>query len=186
MLLAGCGLYPLHPVPQPAERPTPTGTLAVADAVQAIEGLDSLRAGLAGALTTEDRPVDLATFQQVCAPVAARARRIAAARGWTVEQLADRYRNPAHAADPEARTILSWMAGRPELTGVWLRTSNGSRSGIRYLRRIDVRRPCLACHGAKGEQPAFVVERYPDDRAYGFEVGDLRGVYSVFIPDDRP
>ncbi|MCC6769765.1 MAG: DUF3365 domain-containing protein, partial [Gemmatimonadaceae bacterium] len=24
---------------------------------------------------------------------------------------------------------------------------------------------------------------YPADKAYGFSAGDLRGVYSVFIPD---
>ena len=27
-------------------------------------------------------------------------------------------------------------------------------------------------------------EGYPEDRAHGFEVGDLRGVYSVFVPED--
>lgn len=52
--------------------------------------------------------------------------------------------------------------------------------------RITVDRACLACHGAKEERPAFVKENYPGDRAYGFEVGDLRGAYSVFVPLDVP
>ena len=50
--------------------------------------------------------------------------------------------------------------------------------------RITVREACLACHGAKAERPDFVKERYPEDRACGFEVGDLRGLYSVFVPAD--
>jgi hypothetical protein len=29
-----------------------------------------------------------------------------------------------------------------------------------------------------------VKENYPQDLAYDFEVGDLRGMYSVFIPDE--
>ncbi|MFO8099786.1 MAG: hypothetical protein R6T83_09240 [Salinibacter sp.] len=33
------------------------------------------------------------------------------------------------------------------------------------------------------ERPDFVKEGYPDDRAYGFEPGDLRGIYAVFVPD---
>jgi hypothetical protein len=42
---------------------------------------------------------------------------------------------------------------------------------------------CLACHGPKDERPAFVKKDYPEDRAYGFEDGDLRGIYAVFVPD---
>ena len=38
---------------------------------------------------------------------------------------------------------------------------------------------CLACHGAPEQIPAEVAailaERYPDDQATGYAVGDLRG-----------
>lgn len=43
---------------------------------------------------------------------------------------------------------------------------------------------CLACHGEKDSRPEFIKEKYPDDRAYGFKKGDLRGVISVLIPLD--
>lgn len=42
---------------------------------------------------------------------------------------------------------------------------------------------CLACHGMKTSRPNFVKESYPDDRAFEFKVGDLRGMYAVFIPE---
>jgi hypothetical protein len=61
----------------------------------------------------------------------------------------------------------------------------GFMPGLRYLRRIRVDAACLACHGPKDRRPEFVEQRYPDDRAYDFDVGDLRGLYSVFIPDGR-
>jgi hypothetical protein len=48
---------------------------------------------------------------------------------------------------------------------------------------ITVQPSCLACHGPKDERPAFVKKDYPEDRAYGFEDGDLRGIYAVFVPD---
>jgi hypothetical protein len=42
---------------------------------------------------------------------------------------------------------------------------------------------CLACYGPKDERPAFVKKDYPEDRAYSFEDGDLRGIYAVLVPD---
>ena len=57
---------------------------------------------------------------------------------------------------------------------------------MRYFRRITVRSACLECHGRKEKRPAFVRERYPEDRAFGFERGDLRGVYSIFVPEPEP
>lgn len=42
---------------------------------------------------------------------------------------------------------------------------------------------CLACHGTKASRAAFVKDNYPDDKAFDFQVGDLRGMYAVFIPE---
>jgi hypothetical protein len=55
--------------------------------------------------------------------------------------------------------------------------------GTHYFRRINVEASCLACHGRKGDRPQFVQERYPQDLAYDFNPGDLRGMYAVFLPD---
>lgn len=37
----------------------------------------------------------------------------------------------------------------------------------------------MACHGTKTSRPAFVKQNYPDDKAFDFKVGDLRGMYAV-------
>ena len=58
-------------------------------------------------------------------------------------------------------------------------------AGTRYFRRITVESACLACHGPKDKRPAFVQQGYPEDRAYDFQAGDLRGIYSLFIPDAK-
>jgi hypothetical protein len=128
-------------------------------------------------------PADEETFRAVCRPVAVEAQRIARENGWVVEQLAEKYRNPAHRPDPEAQRVLAWMAERDELQGLWVRTLKDSLPGVRYFRRITVQLACLACHGPKERRPRFVVQNYPDDRAFDFQVGDLRGAYAVFVPD---
>ena len=46
---------------------------------------------------------------------------------------------------------------------------------------------CLNCHGTPGEQVndevlAVIQSRYPDDKALGYSLGELRGMWSVKIP----
>lgn len=154
------------------------------EVVQEVERLDGLRSGLARSFLGSGGDVDRETFRNVCQPVGKELKSVAAENGWTVTQMATRYRNPAHRADSAARAVMEEMERDRELMGTWRRTRMDGRDGVRYFRRITVERACLACHGAKEERPAFVKEGYPEDRAHGFEIGDLRGVYSVFVAED--
>lgn len=168
----------------PGTPPGPDASDELARAVAAVERLDSLRATLAASFAGTGVEPDRETFQRVCAPVGQEARRIAGENGWKVEQLAIRYRNPAHEADRKARGVMELMEKRPDLMGLWERSPAKRDPKLRYFRRIEVRPACLACHGAKDRRPEFVEESYPDDRAFGFAPGDLRGVYSVTFPSD--
>lgn len=145
-----------------------------------IEALDAMRSGLAA--TIDDGPVDQETFARVCKPVGQQARQLAEANGWEVRQLAERYRNPAHQLDEGAARAYARFEQDPALERFWVRTE-GEAPGWRYFHRITVEEACLACHGPKEERPDFVKATYPEDRAYGFEAGDLRGLYAVLVPD---
>ena len=117
---------------------------------------NEMRESLAATIGTS--AVDKSTFKRVynkrvCKPVSMRAKQIGATSGWTVQQLAKKYRNPAHQLDPEARRLYEEFASSPELTERWIRTT---RNGC------------------------------PEDRAYSFEPGDLRGLYAVFVPQPTP
>jgi hypothetical protein len=61
---------------------------------------------------------------------------------------------------------------------------------VRFLRPIRVAQPCLACHGTPATySPAvrgLLRERYPQDQAVGYQVGDLRGAISVRIQETIP
>lgn len=167
------------PLAAQAARPS---AAAMADAVRAVEELDALRSGLAGTITALATP-DQETFAQVCKPVGARARALAAERGWHVIQMAERHRNPNHALDADGEFATRFLTRHPQALSTWIRTERAGQPGTRYLRRITVERSCLACHGEAAARPAFVTREYPGDRAFGFREGDLRGVYAIFIPD---
>ena len=114
-----------------------------------------------------------------------RAQEIAQQNGWEVQQLALKNRNPGNALDDPARWAYGVMEANPDLHVLWARSSLAGRARTRYFRRITFEQACLACRGRRDVRPAFIREAYPDDRAFDFAVGDLRGVYSVFIPDSR-
>jgi hypothetical protein len=180
-LLAGSAFLSLPETVRSQESLPPPEELA--RVVESVERLDDLREGLAATFLEEGGvEPDAETFRQVCRPVGQQAASLAEENGWLVRQMAVRYRNPAHEPDPEGREIHGEMERDGDLVGLWMRDTVDGRAGVRYARRITVRAACLECHGAKSQRPAFVEERYPEDRAYGFEVGDLRGIYSVFVP----
>jgi outer membrane murein-binding lipoprotein Lpp len=180
-VLAGC--QPDRPSAE-ARNATNASTLAAEQArvETAIAALDSMRIARAATIDA-DEEITVETFERVCKPVGLRARTLSEENGWAVRQLATRYRNPANASPPEDTVLFAQFEADPGLTDHWIDAVHEGVSGRRYLRRITMQASCLACHGPRDERPDFVVENYPDDQAFGFEPGDLRGLYSVFVPD---
>jgi len=158
---------------------------ALGRAVVEIERLDALRSTLAATFAQTGAPADKGAFTNVCAPVGRAMKESAASNGWQARQIAVKYRNPANAADVEGARALAMFGRDSALRSMTLHTTINGIRGTRYLRRITVEPSCLLCHGAGTSRPAFVATDYPNDRAYGFRAGDLRGAYSVFIPETR-
>jgi hypothetical protein len=168
-------LYPAYAQTNPGE---------LAKAVEEIEYLDATRSGLASTLEGSSEMPTQQTMKEVCKPVGMKAKQLSQDNGWQVKQIAQKYRNPAHAPNTLNETMaLAKFDQNPDLKGFWERETLDGQDGTHYYRRIDVEASCLACHGAKGDRPSFVKENYPQDLAYDFNVGDLRGMYSVFMPD---
>ncbi|MCP9927086.1 DUF3365 domain-containing protein [Cyanobium sp. CH-040] len=183
--LLGVLLLVWQPAPARAaagEAPVDPATLA--RAVDQMEQLDRLRISLASTLEGSSEEPTLDTMRQVCRPVGQRAVAIGRENGWTVRQVASRYRNPDHApAGAQETGVIDLFSRHPEVTGLWEPATADQGAGVNYYRRIDVQASCLACHGSRESRPAFVKERYADDRAFDFKPGDLRGMYAVFIPE---
>lgn len=174
------GLFQFSPLPVLAQ----TNPTELAKAVQEIEALDSLRSGLASTLEGRTEEPTMQTMKEVCKPVGMRAMQLSQENHWQVKQIASKYRNPAHAPDNlHATMALARFEQNPDLMGFWDRETIDGQEGTRYYRRINVEASCLACHGLQNNRPQFVKDNYPQDLAYNFHVGDLRGLYAVFIPD---
>ena len=54
----------------------------------------------------------------------------------------------------------------------------------RFAKAIPMGKPCMTCHGPNvaPEIKSTLAKLYPDDKAIGFEPGQLRGIFSVIAP----
>lgn len=111
--------------------------------------------------------------------------------GISLKRVSEHHRNPVNAPDAaEVRALRHFedaLAESGSLPEDWVQqTATGE---LRYYRPLVIAEPCLACHGnADSLDPAVaeaIAERYPDDRATGYEIGDLRGVVRVTVSPDR-
>ncbi|MEO1246760.1 MAG: DUF3365 domain-containing protein [Pseudomonadota bacterium] len=97
-----------------------------------------------------------------------------------------RLRNPANAAPEWLEAVIDRYLGNPSARApLTAELEHGVRG---YVEPIVMQPLCLACHGPAlpPELEAEIDEHYPDDRATGFEAGDLRGVFWVeFTPAQR-
>ena len=99
-------------------------------------------------------------------------------------------RNPANLAagwqaEALARFEADAAAGRPLAEQHYLRALPGDR--VAYAEPLVIQPVCLTCHGADlaPEVATALAARYPEDRATGYQAGDLRGVVWAELPRAR-
>jgi hypothetical protein len=138
------------------------------------QGLQTaLRTGLARG------PVEAISACQLQAPEIARALSLGGIR---VGRSSHRLRNPANAAPEWVAAILDgYVASPSDRSPRTVPLPNGQRG---YVEPIRLQAACLTCHGEvlAADVASRIRELYPDDRAVGFRVGDLRGVFWVEFP----
>lgn len=114
---------------------------------------------------------------------------VSVAQGVRIQRLATRYRNPANAANAAEQAIIAdWEAAvargdkpMPQFKEVDDR--------IDWYGAITIPHPrCLDCHGLLSEGDIFpevlaaINEKYPNDKAVNFELGDVRGMWKISFP----
>ena len=144
---------------------------------------EKLKSELVGAMKV-DGPVNAIEVCNVSAPAIAAD---ASANGWSAGRTSLKTRNPKNAPDAwEKRTLEEFDAAKSagadaaKLEHFEVIEENGVRT-FRFMKAIPVAEPCLACHGEAIKEPvsAKLKELYPDDRATGYKVGDIRGAFTL-------
>lgn len=100
---------------------------------------------------------------------------------WTVSRTSLKLRSPANAPDGWIEQVMNDFEKRKENGEAAKAIAHTEvRDGKFYLvKAIPTKAACLACHGTDvaNDVKATLAELYPNDKATGFSVGDIRGVF---------
>jgi hypothetical protein len=130
---------------------------------------------------------DAVTVCQDTAPKMAKA--ASEQSGWQVRRVSLRNRNPKAVPDAWERETLEDFDRRAAageapatLERATVQTVDG-KPLQRYMRALPTQGLCLSCHGAAEALAPGVAERlkalYPDDRAVGYSLGQIRGAMTL-------
>lgn len=152
-------------------------------AVSIAEEITEMRSTLARNVIKTDTEITEDTFKNVCGAVGKRVKEIADKEGVKIRHAAIKNRNPGNIAAPEEVRRILTLDNNRDMRSIWDTTEYDGKRYRRYIKPIFVEDSCLACHGPKDKRPKFIVDKYPDDKAYDFKTGDLRGIIEVMIPE---
>ena len=193
LVLLGLLAGPALTWPARAEEPEePRVRSALAEARAAAQGLTEEIRGL---LMRELKTGGLEGAVAVCATKAqVRTADYRRNFGNDIRRVSLRRRNPANEPDAYERRVLDSFErlpadARPGAES-WRLVREDGGEALRYLKPLVANAMCLTCHGEITEIPptvrAVIAREYPDDRATGFSVGDVRGAVSVRVPLPPP
>jgi hypothetical protein len=114
----------------------------------------------------------------VCRVEAPRLAQAAGGAGVSVGRTSHRLRNPANAPEPWMQPLLEEYRLSEPAPGSFRSVDLGPR-GTGYVEPIYLQPLCATCHGeaVAPDLLARIRERYPEDRAVGFRVGEFRGLF---------
>ena len=126
----------------------------------------------------------------VCAEVApAIAQNLSLESGWIVRRASDKNRNPAAVADSwEQARIDAFKTEVLANETLGLEYSEQTTEGFRYAKAQLTEGLCLTCHGKQLADSTIKALNafYPSDRAQGYELGEVRGIFSLTKPVNDP
>ncbi|MDT8386847.1 MAG: DUF3365 domain-containing protein [Thiogranum sp.] len=127
----------------------------------------------------------------VCQDVAPRiADDFSAKKGWEVGRTSLKTRNPDNAPDDWERDVLKTFDRQlakgqdPKTMEHYEVVQQDGTQVFRYMKAIPTAEVCLTCHGKQvgGAVAGRLEELYPQDEATGYEVGEIRGAFTITQP----
>ena len=110
--------------------------------------------------------------------------------GVVIRRVTDKPRNPADTMNQVESQAFARFASAIEADGSAVPTMVDLDEGAYYFAPIVLQEFCQKCHGTPGEHIsdgdyAIIKDLYPEDMAIGYRPGQLRGMWSIYYPEDK-
>ena len=102
---------------------------------------------------------------------------------WDIGRTSLKTRNQNNNPDEWEQTVLQQFEQHKQ-QGEEIKTLENyeeTSDGFRYMKAIPTKGLCLTCHGSEIPEPveSLLSEFYPEDKATGFKIGDIRGAFTM-------
>lgn len=112
--------------------------------------------------------------------------------GAEIKRVSMKYRNPNDKPNELEQEILeAYAAQLKDSTSLKTNVQVLDDNSFLFTKPIMITNPlCLNCHGMESngltkETRDFILTKYPDDKATGYKLGELRGMWSITIPKKK-
>lgn len=147
---------------------------------------EELQADLLKELQESIKKNGIASSIAVCKTISPAKERELSAKypGLKLRRISEKNRNPEHAPNEwEAKVITDWKQFAKKGTPPYMFFESAPQE-LRALKPILLaNETCLKCHGPTekidAKTRAALMQLYPDDKATGYKLGDLRGAFSA-------
>ena len=106
-----------------------------------------------------------------------------------IKRTSHKIRNPKNSPNQEEKKVLeAYLAALNKKEALKPVVQKEKDEKVHFYAPIILQKKCLACHGTVGkevtrETDSIIKTFYPKDKATGFKVGDLRGIWSITFND---
>ncbi len=94
-----------------------------------------------------------------------------------IKSVSDRARNPLNQADKSELKAIEYFKNNSDKKQNFDDTNS---EFYQFSKVLKIERKCLKCHDKKEKAPFFIQKKY--DRAYDYNIGDIRGIISIKLP----
>ncbi len=151
---------------------------------EALQIFDEFQARLLFRLNAAVEKEGIVAAISICKTVSPEIEKEISVHGWIIRRTSTRPRRPEHKPDAfENRTLAQWQSNlqsgkKPEAV------AEIEAGELRVMRPIVIQTDiCLRCHGTEDRLDSAalkeIIRLYPEDKATGYAVGDLRGAFSA-------
>lgn len=105
-----------------------------------------------------------------------------------ITRISEKNRNPKNTPNSFEQNIIndykSKMASKENITPLF---NDENTEYSHFVKPIFISNPvCLNCHGTPNKEVSLkvhkkILEKYPNDKAIGYNIGDFRGIWHVYI-----
>ncbi|PHS25710.1 MAG: hypothetical protein COA83_04655 [Methylophaga sp.] len=144
----------------------------------------TLKGALVGAMKSGGPTEAIQVCNQVAPMIAAT---LSEKYGLEIARTSLKVRNPDNKANCWEQKVLKQFEDRKqageEITTLIVseKVASGDSQELRIMKAIPTGKVCLSCHGSNIAEPvqASLSELYPGDQATGYQLGDIRGAFTI-------